>query len=113
MTYFGVKLMGFASDWFLDQDTSNWHTWDDLALCFVQQFHCNIHINLCRTSLANMKKNTTKKFCEYAIKWREQVARVKPPMNESEVIVVLLQAQEPDYFHYLLSVLAKHSPKLL
>ena len=35
MTYFGESLMIIASEWFIDQDTSNWHTWDDLARCFV------------------------------------------------------------------------------
>ncbi|KAK4733719.1 hypothetical protein R3W88_007980 [Solanum pinnatisectum] len=50
--------------------------------------------------------STTKNFCEYAIRWREQVARVKPPMKES-MIDVFLQAQELDYFHYLLSVVVK------
>ncbi|KAH0738074.1 hypothetical protein KY290_036779 [Solanum tuberosum] len=38
---------------------------------------------------------------------REQAARVKPPMKESKMIDVFLQAQEPDYFHYLLSVVGK------
>ncbi|KAH0669887.1 hypothetical protein KY285_025781 [Solanum tuberosum] len=38
---------------------------------------------------------------------REQAARVKPPMKEFEMIDVFLQAQEPDYFHYLLSVVGK------
>nr|XP_025884578.1 uncharacterized protein LOC112940521 [Solanum lycopersicum] len=54
-----------------------------------------------------MKKNTTENFREYAIRWREQAARVKPPMKESEMIDVFLQAQEPDYFHYLLSAIGK------
>ncbi|KAG5590508.1 hypothetical protein H5410_041022 [Solanum commersonii] len=39
--------------------------------------------------------------------WREQAARVKPPMKELEMIDVFLQAQEPDYFHYLLSAVGK------
>ncbi|KAK4708748.1 hypothetical protein R3W88_029673 [Solanum pinnatisectum] len=35
MTYFGESLMGIFSEWFIDQDISNWNTWDDLARCFV------------------------------------------------------------------------------
>ncbi|XP_015075903.1 uncharacterized protein LOC107020089 [Solanum pennellii] len=54
-----------------------------------------------------MRKKTTENFREYAIRWREQAARVKPPMKESEMIDVFLQAQEPDYFHYLLSAVGK------
>ncbi|KAK4707192.1 hypothetical protein R3W88_033244 [Solanum pinnatisectum] len=57
--------------------------------------------------IASKWKKTTEFFCEYAIRWREQAARVKSPMKESEMIDVFFQAQEPDYFHYLLSVVGK------
>ncbi|KAH0784165.1 hypothetical protein KY290_003763 [Solanum tuberosum] len=60
-----------------------------------------------RTSLANMSKKTIGNFREYAIRWREQAARVKTPMKESEMINVFLKVQEPVYFHYLLSVVEK------
>ncbi|XP_025884532.2 uncharacterized protein [Solanum lycopersicum] len=107
MAYFVENIVGIASEWFKDQDITNWHTWDYLARCFVQQFQYNIDIVPDRSSLANMRKKTTENFREYAIRWREQVARVKPPMKESEMIDVFLQAQEPDYFHYLLSAVGK------
>ena len=32
---------------------------------------------------------------------------LNPPMKESEMIDVFLQAQEPDYFHYLISAIRK------
>ncbi|XP_060177795.1 uncharacterized protein LOC132607732 [Lycium barbarum] len=70
---------------------------------FVRQFRYNIDIVPDRNSLTSMKKKPTESFREYAIKWREQASRVKPPMKESEMIDVFIQAQEPDYFHYLLS----------
>ena len=54
-----------------------------------------------------MRKKTTEYFSEYAIRWRKQVATVKTPMKESEMIDVFLQAQEPDYFHYLLCIVGK------
>ncbi|XP_070036153.1 uncharacterized protein [Nicotiana tomentosiformis] len=44
---------------------------------------------------------------EYAIKWREQAARVKPPMDDRELITVFLQAQEPDYFQNMMSVVGE------
>ncbi|XP_015075364.1 uncharacterized protein LOC107019358 [Solanum pennellii] len=98
---------------FIDQDTSNWHTWDDLARYFGQQFQYNIDIVPDRTLLANMRKKTIENFREYAIRWREQVTTVKPPMKESEMIVVFLQAQEPNYFHYLLSIVGKTFAKVI
>ncbi|XP_015057530.1 uncharacterized protein LOC107003756 [Solanum pennellii] len=71
--------------------------------------HLKIYCNQLkdRSSLANTRKKTTENFREYAIRWREQAARVKPPMKESEMIDVFLQAQEPDYFNYLLSDVGK------
>ncbi|XP_049394536.1 uncharacterized protein LOC125858774 [Solanum stenotomum] len=107
MAYFGESLVGIAFEWFIDQDIANWHTWDDLARCFVQQFQYNIDIVPDRSSLADMRKKTTENFREYAVRWREQAARVKPSIKESEMIDVFLQAQEPDYFHYLISAVGK------
>ena len=69
MAYFGESLVEIASEWFIDQDITNWHTLDDLARCFVQQFQYNINIVPDCSSLANMRKKTMKIFCEYAIRW--------------------------------------------
>ncbi|XP_015087093.1 uncharacterized protein LOC107030257 [Solanum pennellii] len=67
----------------------------------------HVHLPADHSSLANTRKKTTENFREYAIIWREKAARVKPPMKESKMIDVFLQAQEPDYFHYLLSAVGK------
>ncbi|KAM3251761.1 hypothetical protein P3L10_005831 [Capsicum annuum] len=44
---------------------------------------------------------------EYAIRWREQAARVKPPMKESKIVEVFIQAQDETYYQHLLSALGK------
>nr|XP_009798463.1 PREDICTED: uncharacterized protein LOC104244687 [Nicotiana sylvestris] len=31
MAYFGETLIGIASEWYMDQEVSRWHVWDDLA----------------------------------------------------------------------------------
>ena len=46
MVQFGESLTGIASEWFIDQDVSHWHVWDDMAQDFVQQFQYNIVIIL-------------------------------------------------------------------
>ena len=56
MAYFGEILTGIASEWFIDQDISRWHMWDDMARDFVQQFQYNIEIVPDHTMLANMRK---------------------------------------------------------
>ncbi|XP_070031821.1 uncharacterized protein [Nicotiana tomentosiformis] len=91
MAYFGESLTGVASEWFIDQDTSHWHVWDDIARAFVRQFQHNIDIAPDRNSLSNLKKKSTESFREYAIKWREQAAR----------------GQEPDYFQNMMSAVGK------
>ncbi|XP_075075635.1 uncharacterized protein LOC107810637 [Nicotiana tabacum] len=68
MTYFGESLAGAASEWFMDQNTSHWHVWDDMARAFVKQFQYNIDIAPDRNSLSNLKKKPSESFTEYAIK---------------------------------------------
>ncbi|XP_070018007.1 uncharacterized protein [Nicotiana sylvestris] len=58
-------------------------------------------------SLSNLKKKSSESFREYAVKWREQAARVKPPMDETEMVSVFLQAQEADYYQNMMSAMGK------
>ncbi|XP_070010762.1 uncharacterized protein [Nicotiana sylvestris] len=58
-------------------------------------------------SLSNLKKKYAKRFREYAVKWREQAATVKPPMDEIEMVTVFLQAQKVDYFYNIMSAMGK------
>ncbi|XP_070049078.1 uncharacterized protein [Nicotiana tomentosiformis] len=107
MAYLGESLTGIASEWYIDQDISHWHIWDDLARDFVRQFQYNIDIAPDRNSLTNFKKKIAESFREYAIKWHEQAARVKPPLDETEMVNVFLQAQEADYFQNMMSAMGK------
>ncbi|XP_070029488.1 uncharacterized protein [Nicotiana sylvestris] len=91
----------------MDQDISWWHIWDDLARDFVRQFQYNIDIALDRNSLSNLKKKSSESFQEHAVKWREQTARVNPPMDETNMVSVFLQAQEADYFQNMMPAMGK------
>ncbi|XP_010314108.1 uncharacterized protein [Solanum lycopersicum] len=44
MAYFGESLTGVVSEWFIDQEISPWHIWDDMAQDFVRQFQYNVDI---------------------------------------------------------------------
>ncbi|XP_070049967.1 uncharacterized protein [Nicotiana tomentosiformis] len=78
-----------------------------LSRDFVRQFQYNVDISPDRKSLSNLKKKTAESFREYAIKWREQAARVKPLMDEAEMVTVFLQVQEADYFQNMMSAMGK------
>ncbi|KAM3362516.1 hypothetical protein P3S68_017370 [Capsicum galapagoense] len=80
MAYFGESLSGLASEWFLIPDEK---------------------------SLTSITKKITESFREYAIRWREQAARVKPPMKESKIVEVFIQAQDEKYYQHLLPALGK------
>ena len=58
-------------------------------------------------SLNNMKKTSTESFKEYAIIWREQTARVKPPMKESKIVEAFIQVKDEIYYQHLLPALGK------
>nr|XP_009769859.1 PREDICTED: uncharacterized protein LOC104220665 [Nicotiana sylvestris] len=85
MDYFRESLVRIASELYMDQDISRWHIWDDLARDFVRQFQYNVDIAPDRNSLSNFKKKSLESFREYAVKWREEASRVKPPMDETDM----------------------------
>ncbi|KAF3640721.1 putative TBC1 domain family member 22B-like [Capsicum annuum] len=51
-----------------------------------------------KKSLANMKKKTVESFKEYAIRWREQAAGLKPLMKENKLVEIFIQSQDETYF---------------
>nr|XP_016436517.1 PREDICTED: uncharacterized protein LOC107762657 [Nicotiana tabacum] len=105
--YFEESLIGITSEWYMDQDISRWHIWDDLARDFIRQFQYNVDIAPDQNALSNLKKKPSEGFREYAIQWRKQASRVKPPIDEKEMVSVFLQAQELDYYQNMMSAMGK------
>ncbi|XP_070040988.1 uncharacterized protein [Nicotiana tomentosiformis] len=58
-------------------------------------------------SLTKVEKKPSESFREYGFRWREQAARVNPPMEEDEMVEYFLQALEPTYFGHLISSIGK------
>ncbi|XP_010324801.2 uncharacterized protein [Solanum lycopersicum] len=107
MAYFCESLTGVTSELLIDKEISHWHIWDDMAQDFVRQFQYNVDIMPDHNTLSNTRKKPSKSFREYAIKWREQAARVKPPLNEQELVDIFIEAQDPDYFHHLTAAMGR------
>ncbi|KAH0763564.1 hypothetical protein KY290_019637 [Solanum tuberosum] len=78
-----------------------------MAQDFVRQFQYNVDIMPDRSTLSNMRKKPNESFREYAIKWREQAARVKPPLDEQELVDIFVEAQDPNYFHHLIATMGR------
>ncbi|XP_070035362.1 uncharacterized protein [Nicotiana tomentosiformis] len=107
MAYCSQSLSGAALEWYTHQDTSRWYTWDDLAQAFAWHFQYNIDIIPDHLSLTKVEKRPNESFREYGFRWREQIARVYPPMEEDEMVEYFLQALEPTYFGHLISAIGK------
>jgi len=107
MAYFSQSLSGSALEWYTRQDHGRWYTWDDLAQAFAYHFQYNLEIIPDRLSLTKFEKKHNESFREYGFRWREQAARVDPPMKESEMVDYFLQALEPTYYAHLVSAVGK------
>jgi len=107
MAYFSQSLSGSALEWYTRQDHGRWYTWDDLAQAFACHFQYNLEIIPDRLSLTKLEKKHSESFREYGFRWREQAARVDPPMKESEMVDYFLQALEPTYYGHLVSAVGK------
>ncbi|XP_070028731.1 uncharacterized protein [Nicotiana sylvestris] len=113
MAYFSHILSGSALEWYTRQDHRRWYTWDYLAQAFSRHFQYNIEIVPDCLSLIKIEKKPRESFREYGFHWREQVARVNPPMEESEMVEYFLQALEPTYFGHLISAIDKSFNKVV
>ncbi|XP_070002646.1 uncharacterized protein [Nicotiana sylvestris] len=107
MAYFSESLSGSALEWYTRQDHGRWYAWDDLAQAFACHFQYNLEIILDRLSLTKIDKKHNENFRKYDFRWREQAARVDPPMKESELVDYFLQALEPAYYGHLVSTIGK------
>ncbi|XP_070007780.1 uncharacterized protein [Nicotiana sylvestris] len=107
MAYFSQSLSGSALESYTRQDHRRWYTWDDLAQAFTCHFQYNLEVILDQLSLTKLKKMHSESFREYGFRWREQAARVDPPMKESEMVDYFLQALEPTYFSHLVLAVGK------
>jgi len=82
IAYFGQSLSGSALEWYIRQDSSRWYTWDDRAQAFAGHFQYNLEIVPDRLTLLRTGKKPGERFREFGFRWREQAARVDPPMRE-------------------------------
>ncbi|XP_070028610.1 uncharacterized protein [Nicotiana sylvestris] len=107
IAYFGQSLSGSALKWYTRQDPGRWYTWNDLAQAFIGHFQYNLEIFPDRLSLLKLEKKPAESFREFGFRWREQAARVDPPMRESEMVDYFLQTLEPTYFGHLVTSVGK------
>ena len=98
MRLFSRSLSGEALEWFTSQDMRQWPNWSAMAKDFVERFAYNVEIVPDRYSLERIKQRSNESYREYAYRWRKEAARVRPPMNEKEIVEVFVRVQESEFY---------------
>ncbi|XP_069143299.1 uncharacterized protein [Solanum lycopersicum] len=105
MQLFNRSLCGEALECFTSHATRQWPNWNALAKDFIDRFAYNIEIIPNRYSLEKMKQKSTESYREFAYRWRKEAARVRPPINEKEIIEVFVRMQEPKYYDRIMLII--------
>ena len=81
MKLFMRSLTGEALSWYIEQDSRKWVEWVDMATDFMNRFGFNIENAPDWFYIQNLKKKPSESFRDYAIRWRSEAARARPPME--------------------------------
>ncbi|XP_050939299.1 uncharacterized protein LOC127148916 [Cucumis melo] len=95
---FQDSLVGPASRWYMQLDGSQVHRWKDLADSFLKQYKCNIDMAPDRLDLQRMEKKNVETFKEYAQRWRELAAQVRPPLTDKELMAMFINTLRAPYY---------------
>ena len=66
MHFFQESLTGVAVTWYTNLEPSQVHSWKDLMVAFIRQYHYNSDMSPDRMQLQNMCKREHESFKEYA-----------------------------------------------
>ncbi|XP_069148037.1 uncharacterized protein [Solanum lycopersicum] len=113
MKLFMRSLTGEALSWYIEQDSRKWIKWVDMATDFMNRFGFNIKNAPDWFYIQNLKKKPSESFREYAIRWRSEAARAKPPMEESQMKDYFIRAQEPQYYDRMMLVAEKSFDEII
>ncbi|KAK4734147.1 hypothetical protein R3W88_008408 [Solanum pinnatisectum] len=91
MRLFSRSLNGEALEWFTSQEFKQWTSWNALAKDFNERFRHNIEAAP----------------DQYALRWRKEAARVKPPMSEREITEMFIRTQKPEYYERMLCMMGQ------
>ncbi|KAK4736933.1 hypothetical protein R3W88_000630 [Solanum pinnatisectum] len=113
MKLFMRSLTGEALSWYIEQDPRKWVEWVDMATDFMNRFGFNIENAPDWFYIQNLRKKPSESFREYAIRWRSEVARARPPMEESQMKDYFIRAQEPQYYDRMMLVAEKSFTEII
>ncbi|XP_033513743.1 uncharacterized protein [Nicotiana tomentosiformis] len=95
MKLFMRSLTGDTLSWYISQSPKKWVSWVSMASNFMDQFRFNTENAPDVFYIQNLKKKPTETFREYATRWRSEVAKVRPALEEEEMNKFFVRAQDP------------------
>ncbi|KAK2410935.1 hypothetical protein QL285_046268 [Trifolium repens] len=96
--YFQDSLTGAALRWYMDLDSTDIHNFNDLASAFIRQYNYNSYLAPDRDELRALTQREKESFKEYAQRWRELAAQIRPPLEEKELCKLFLNTLSPFYY---------------
>ena len=102
--FFHDSLTGAALDWYMNLERTGIHTFTDLANAFIQQYKYNSYLAPDRDELRAMTRRDKETFKEYAQRWRQVAAKIRPPPEERELTKIFLQTLDPFYYEKMIGV---------
>jgi hypothetical protein len=95
---FQDSLTGAALRWYMDLDRTSIRSFNDLANAFIQQYNYNSYMAPDRDELRALSQKEKESFKEYAQRWRELAAQIRPPLEEKELTKLFLNTLSPFYY---------------
>ncbi|RDY06383.1 hypothetical protein CR513_09643, partial [Mucuna pruriens] len=91
-------LTGAALNWYVNLEKGQVRTWRDLAEAFVRQYKYNEDMAPDRSRLQNLSKAESEGFKDYAQRWRELAAQVKPLLTEKEMVSMFIETLPSPFY---------------
>ncbi|XP_070015692.1 uncharacterized protein [Nicotiana sylvestris] len=98
------SLKGDTLSWYISQDAKKWTSWVNMASDFMDRFRFNTENAPDVFYIHNLKKTPTEIFREYATRWRSEVAKVRPALEEEQMNRFLVHAQDLQYYERLMLI---------
>ncbi|XP_070045373.1 uncharacterized protein [Nicotiana tomentosiformis] len=84
-----------------------------MAEDFMNHFQFNTEITSDRFALVNLQKKPSESFQEYARRWKLEDAKARPLLDDSELTMYIIRAQEGIYFEKKMVMMGWKFPELV
>ncbi|GAU51805.1 hypothetical protein TSUD_415930 [Trifolium subterraneum] len=105
--YFQDSLTGAALRWYMDLDRANVSSFNDLASAFIRQYNYNSYLAPDMDELRALAQKERESFKEYAQRWRELAAQIRPPVEEKELCNLFLHTLSPFFYEKMVGIVSR------